>query len=91
MTTNWRANALCAQLVVAEPRWFEPFEAGEIGIHTENPLTHPRIAAAVSVCRRCPVRDRCLEVGLAGQEHGVWGGQYLAKKTPEKNRNRRVA
>jgi hypothetical protein len=31
--------------------------------------------AAKTTCGRCPARDACLELALAGNEqHGVWGG-----------------
>ncbi|MDV7268824.1 WhiB family transcriptional regulator, partial [Rhodococcus oxybenzonivorans] len=34
-----------------------------------------RVRAAKQVCRRCPVRDRCLEYALGSYErHGIWGG-----------------
>lgn len=83
MTTNWQEDALCAVAVGVEPRWFEPFEGNEVGVCAGNPLTHPRIAVAVSVCARCPVREQCLEAGVSGGEQGVWGGQYLSKKTTQ--------
>ena len=31
------------------------------------------VAEAKAVCARCPVRERCLAVGLR-EEHGIWGG-----------------
>lgn len=79
MTANWRENALCAEMVGVEPRWFEPFEAGEALGFAEHPDRHPRIAIALSVCVRCPARAACLAAGLAGKEQGVWGGRYLSK------------
>jgi WhiB family redox-sensing transcriptional regulator len=34
-----------------------------------------QVAAAKAVCRRCPVKARCLDWGLrSGHEAGVWGG-----------------
>jgi hypothetical protein len=29
---------------------------------------------ARAVCAGCPVRERCLEAGLEGNERGIWGG-----------------
>lgn len=41
------------------------------------------LAAALAVCRGCPVRAACLEYALAYPEHyGVWGG------TSERERRR---
>lgn len=38
---------------------------------------------AVSICKRCPVRDLCLEYALEhGEHHGIWGG------TSERERRR---
>lgn len=37
--------------------------------------TRAQIAAAVAICRRCPVRIECAGYALATDEaHGVWGG-----------------
>lgn len=32
------------------------------------------IAAAIAVCRTCPVIDECREAGRG--EHGIWGGEH---------------
>jgi WhiB family redox-sensing transcriptional regulator len=33
-------------------------------------------AEAKSICRRCPVKEQCLEYALENHElHGVWGGR----------------
>jgi WhiB family redox-sensing transcriptional regulator len=38
-------------------------------------------AQAVTVCRRCPVRSRCLNQALdAGETLGVWGGLTPAQR-----------
>ena len=56
---EWSADALCAQ---TDPEVFFP----EV---SEDP------AAAVAVCRKCPVRQECLDYAIAAREqHGVWGG-----------------
>ncbi len=37
------------------------------------------IARAKAICRKCPVRDLCLETALERQEPwGVWGGELVA-------------
>jgi WhiB family redox-sensing transcriptional regulator len=34
-----------------------------------------RIAAAKTICSRCPVQSACLQFALThGEDHGVWGG-----------------
>lgn len=36
------------------------------------------IAAAKSLCLRCPIRDRCLDEAVSrGEQYGVWGGQLF--------------
>lgn len=46
--------------------------------HPDNERGEPRarrVRAAKQVCRRCSVRDRCLEYALGSSErHGIWGG-----------------
>lgn len=62
---SWRDQAACrdADLAVFFP---EP--------HTGRTEQYV-YAEAVTVCRRCPVRDDCLAYALeAGEVNGVWGG-----------------
>lgn len=40
-----------------------------------------QVAAAKSVCRRCPVTEQCLAWALHGDhEEGVWGGHDMAER-----------
>jgi len=51
-------------------------------------------AAAVAVCRRCPVRQECLDYALTYRErYGVWGGKTASqrKRIIEKWHKERVA
>lgn len=57
--TTWRHQAACLNKPTG---WWFPG-------HGEEP--HPE---AVALCESCPVRTPCLEAGLAGREHGRWGG-----------------
>jgi len=61
---DWRHKAAC---LTEDPELF--FPVGNTG---------PAIAQiedAKRVCRRCVVRDQCLQWALdTGQDHGVWGG-----------------
>ena len=39
-----------------------------------DPVDEPeRVAHAVEICDRCPVREECLETYI-NERHGVWGG-----------------
>jgi WhiB family redox-sensing transcriptional regulator len=61
---DWMSEAVCAQVGT---ELFFPEQGG-------NP------AQAVAICRRCPVRQECLDHALeldrsiAGQVTGIWGG-----------------
>ena len=37
------------------------------------------VAEAKAACARCPVRERCLAVGLR-EEHGIWGGLTVGER-----------
>lgn len=54
------AGALCAQV---DPELFFPEKGGST-------------REAKRICRRCPIRDACLEYALVnGERFGIWGGQ----------------
>nr|BFD86455.1 WhiB family transcriptional regulator [Streptomyces sp. Xyl84] len=61
---NWREHAACRH---EDPDLFFPIgTTGPALVQTEQ---------AKAVCRRCPVRDECLEWALdTAQTLGVWGG-----------------
>ncbi len=46
-------------------------------------------AAAKAVCRRCPVRDRCLEWALTALPHGVAGGLSEQERDAVRRKGRR--
>ena len=61
---DWRHRAACLD---EDPELFFP-------IGNTGPALL-QIEEAKQVCRRCDVRDACLQWALeAGQDHGVWGG-----------------
>ncbi|MEU9171146.1 WhiB family transcriptional regulator [Streptomyces sp. NPDC048420] len=61
---EWLRRAAC---VGEDPELFFP-------VGTEGPALRD-LAAAKSVCARCPVVPECLEWALdSGQTSGVWGG-----------------
>src|SRR4029450_11275690 len=61
---DWRHRAACLD---EDPELFFPIgNTGPALLQIEEPK---------QVCRRCDVRDACLQWALeAGQDHGVWGG-----------------
>ena len=70
--TNWRVHAACRGV---DPELFFPdssteFLNGEAG----EPLVAAQVAAAKAVCRRCPVRQRCLAEALERIPYGIAGG-----------------
>ena len=61
---RWIERAGCLR---EDPELFFPVGSGPTAIAQE--------AAAKAVCRRCPVRNECLEWALTTcQDAGVWGG-----------------
>ncbi|MBT2382065.1 WhiB family transcriptional regulator [Streptomyces sp. ISL-11] len=67
---NWRQHAACRE---EHPDLFFPIGTGAPALtQTED---------AKSVCRRCPVMERCLRWALeTNQEYGVWGGTSEAER-----------
>ncbi|MER5216471.1 WhiB family transcriptional regulator [Streptomyces sp. NPDC002838] len=61
---NWRDHAACRH---EDPDLFFPIgTTGPALVQTQR---------AKAVCRRCPVREECLQWALdTGQTLGVWGG-----------------
>ena len=63
---DWQLDAACRD---ADPTVFFYLD-DERGEPREN-----RVRAAKRICRRCPVRVRCLNYALDAREtHGIWGG-----------------
>lgn len=58
---GWRARAGCVDV---DPELF--FPVGESGCAVEA-----QVAAAKTVCARCPVRSECLADSLSGMPYGV--------------------
>lgn len=36
---------------------------------------------AKAICKRCPIRMKCLEYALTADEHGIWGGLLPVERT----------
>ncbi|MFE1781282.1 WhiB family transcriptional regulator [Streptomyces sp. NPDC059506] len=64
VNTNWRNCSACRE---EDPELFFPIgNTGPALLQTEE---------AKAVCRRCPVRETCLQWALEiGEDSGVWGG-----------------
>jgi WhiB family redox-sensing transcriptional regulator len=75
-TDSWAGYARCRS---ADPEIFFPLGPEE---------AH----AAKAYCRRCPVREACLDFALStGQRHGVWGGLDEDERRRLRRRLRRAA
>ncbi len=61
---DWRNRAACLD---EDPDLFFP-------VGTTGPAV-AQAEAAKAICRRCPVREECLDFAMTtGQAFGVWGG-----------------
>jgi WhiB family redox-sensing transcriptional regulator len=41
---------------------------------------------AVVICRKCPVRNPCLQYALVHETHGIWGGMREGEREIERRR-----
>ncbi len=77
---DWRHRAACRD---EDPELFFP-------IGTTGPALL-QIEEAKAVCRRCDVREQCLQWALdTGQDAGVWGGLSEDERRALKRRRARV-
>jgi len=74
---DWHTRALCRPEALPpgmDSTWFVP----PIDPGRRSPEAwHPKGAAAVKLCRRCPVSGECRDAGRG--QIGVWGGQLQAR------------
>ncbi|MET9804664.1 WhiB family transcriptional regulator [Streptomyces sp. NPDC006368] len=78
---DWRHRAACRD---EDPDLFFPI--GSTG------MALLQVEEARSVCRRCPVMERCGTWALENnQEHGVWGGLSEEERRQLKRRRARQA
>lgn len=60
----WLHQALCARESVNPD-----------GFHPGRRTPRRDVSAALALCRRCPVRDQCLNYAIGYQDPwGIWGG-----------------
>jgi len=77
---DWRDRSACLD---EDPELFFP-------IGNTGPAIL-QIEEAKQVCRRCEVREQCLQWALeAGQDHGVWGGLSEDERRALKRRSTRA-
>lgn len=77
---DWRHHAACLD---EDPELFFP-------IGNTGPALL-QIEEAKQVCRRCDVKDACLQWAIeAGQDHGVWGGMSEDERRALKRRAARA-
>jgi WhiB family redox-sensing transcriptional regulator len=77
---DWRHRSACLD---EDPELFFP-------IGNTGPAIL-QIEEAKVVCRRCDVREQCLQWALeSGQDHGVWGGLSEDERRTLKRRNARA-
>ncbi|MET9353145.1 WhiB family transcriptional regulator [Streptomyces sp. NPDC006617] len=75
---DWRERAIC---LGTDPDLFFP-----IGDSTSGP-TLLQIHEAKAVCRRCPVRQQCLDWALETDAvEGIWGGTTEQERRASKRR-----
>lgn len=72
---DWREQAACAGMI--DDTFFP--------ISRNDPAT-----AAKAICRRCPVIEKCLELGLVTGSDGVLGGMTAVERDQLKRRRRPV-
>jgi hypothetical protein len=75
-SVHWTADAAC--IGVDPELWHDPNPAG--------PATYD----AIRICMTCPVRQRCLQAGIAGRESGVWGGRWMSEGIISRRRPRPI-
>lgn len=70
--SDWREDALCANISPADQSPFFPPETKE-----NQSSKRIRVAKAIAMCQNCPVKKECLEYAInahKGKPYGIWGG-----------------
>jgi Transcription factor WhiB len=70
---------IAGEQLAVNPDWWFP-----------APSDFKTIARAKSLCRRCPARHRCLDVGITTTRqyggYGIWGGQMFEESESRRSR-----
>jgi len=81
---DWKLRGHCTQ---ADPEAWFPDHDGDNPIKDQTRRDEKgKAISAKDICRRCPVRNECLQYALDRKEsHGIWGGLT----TKERNKLRK--
>jgi WhiB family transcriptional regulator, redox-sensing transcriptional regulator len=80
LLADWRMQAAC-----------RPYDS-EIFFPVRSPNRNKDTAKAKAVCRKCPVREECLQAAMDGREKiGIWGGLTPEERGRLHRRGRRAA
>jgi WhiB family transcriptional regulator, redox-sensing transcriptional regulator len=75
---DWRLEAAC-----------RPFDS-ELFFPDGAAYRNSDVARAKAVCRKCPVREACLQAAMDGREKtGIWGGMTPQERMSLQRRRRR--
>jgi WhiB family redox-sensing transcriptional regulator len=77
---DWRHRAACRD---EDPELFFPMGTG--GRESQTSVGDKQVAAAKSVCLRCPVRRACLDWALVALAEGIAGGLTEDERRALKN------
>lgn len=75
---DWRRRALCREI---DPELFTLGKAD---------MSQRFLRGVKKVCGKCAVREMCLEAGIEGDEHGVWGGETRSARAKIKRARERA-
>lgn len=78
-----------SRIAAPRPMWFDQAACRGHNPDWWHPLDQAQAWRAIHICRRCPVRQDCLDWADANDERlGIWGG---LQPTERKANNRRRA
>ena len=64
--------------------WFPEYGSGPVTPNRTQRLAD-RVNEALRLCSTCPVKERCLEMGMQGEDlqFGIWGGKLAGQRLLE--------
>lgn len=79
----WQSRAECLKY---DPEWFFP-----PGQHVESPAYWRAVERAKTICRACPVSERCYQEAHRLKAQGIWGASTEKERVLLRRRMRRAA